>query len=79
MAGATREAGTVHSFGTPGCTPYANALSYKRFTYYDNFTIGRASLAFVLRDVTRFTALSPRLVQLELSLVFDPMLSLWGF
>ena len=26
-------------------------------------SIGRASLAFVLRDVARFTVLSPRLVQ----------------
>ena len=29
----------------------------------DLTTIGRASLAFVLRDVTRFTVLSPRLEQ----------------
>ena len=40
--------------------------------------IGCASLAFVLRDIMRFTVLSPRLVQYELSLVFNPMLSLWG-
>ena len=42
-----------------------------------NLPIGRASLVFILRDVTRFTVLLPRLVQQELSLVFDPMLSLW--
>ena len=37
--------------------------------------IGRASLVFILRDVARFAR---RLVQEVSSLVFDPMLSLWG-
>ena len=40
--------------------------------------IGRASLVFILRDVTRFVEFSCRLVQEVISLVFDLMLSLWG-
>ena len=40
--------------------------------------IGRASLVFILRDVTRFVGFARRLVQEVSSLVFDPMLSLCG-
>ena len=40
--------------------------------------IGCASLVFILRDVTRFAGFARRLVQEVSSLVFDPMLSLWG-
>ena len=39
--------------------------------------IGRASLVFILRDVTRFAEFSRRLVQKLLRIIFDPMLSLW--
>ena len=39
--------------------------------------LGRASLVLILRDVTRLTPLLARLVQWELSLAFNPMLSLW--
>ena len=44
---------------------------------HDGQAIGRASLVLILRDVTRSTPLLARLVQLELSLAFNPMLSLW--
>ena len=41
-------------------------------------TIGRASLVFILRDVTRFALFSPNSAPTGICLVFDPMLSLWG-
>ena len=40
--------------------------------------IKRTSLVLILRDVARFSGFLRRLVQKVLSLVFDPMLSLWG-
>ena len=37
------------------------------------FTIARATLVFILCDVTRFAGFSRRLVQEVISLVFDPI------
>ena len=54
------------------CDIFFFKISFSTMDVY----IGRASLVFILRDVTRFAEFSRRLVQKLLRIVFDPMLSL---
>ena len=57
--------------------PYVNYKQNSFLILLAFLTIGHASLVFILCDVRRYVRFSGRLVQEVISLVFNPMLSLW--